>query len=139
MTTSITLVRRRWNRIGVEAEEPQQQKRLQVELSQMEMPQSLPKDFADWLSPTADTHPAWQGNSQKRYSIPPTTPVISPLSLDLLDTRKLIPCPGVMQGDSSAWLHLGQMHILPMQIKQPATHIPSIIVQHFTIVPLHHN
>jgi hypothetical protein len=102
MTTSITLVRRRSNRIGVEAEEPQQQKRLQVELSQMEMPQSLPKDFADWLSPTADTHPAWQGNSQKRYSTPPTTPVISPLSLDLLDTRKLIPCPGVMQGDSSA-------------------------------------
>jgi hypothetical protein len=99
------LVRRRWNRIGVEAEEPQQQKRLQVELSQMEMPQSLPKDFADWLSPTADTHP----------------------------------CPGVMQGDSSAWLHLGPMHILPIQIKQPATHIPSIIVQHFTIVPLHHN
>jgi hypothetical protein len=102
MTTSITLVRRRWNRIGVEAEEPQQQKRLQVELSQMEMPQSLPKDFADWLSPTADTLPAWQGNSQKRYGIPPTTPVISPLSLDLLDTRKFIPCPGVMQGDSSA-------------------------------------
>jgi hypothetical protein len=35
----------------------QQQKRPQVELSQMEMHQSLPKDFADWLSPTAGTLP----------------------------------------------------------------------------------
>ncbi len=70
-----TWVRRRWSRIVVEDEVLQQQKRPQVELSQMEMHQSLPKDFADWLSPTAGTLPAWPDVNHKRHNAPPAKAV----------------------------------------------------------------
>ncbi len=59
----------------VEDEVLQQQKRPQVELSQMEMHQSLPKDFADCLSPTAGTLPAWPDVNCKRHNTPPAKPV----------------------------------------------------------------